>query len=193
MHEMDSIQDHSLSRRFALLALLLVLLPVSTQAAGVTIEKASTRLQNSIYQLNANINYELSDAVLEALNNGIAVTMQLSIKIEQPRSYLWDELIAEKSQRYELKFHALSGQYLVKTNTGEQRSYLSLTTALRGLGQIRALPILDQALLQDPQDVMVRLKTELDTNALPAPLRPVAWLSSEWKLSSEWYSCPLRY
>jgi len=193
MHEMESKHLHIFSRQIVLLALLLMLSPVSTHAAGVTIEKASTRLQNSVYQLNANINYELSDEVLEALNNGIAVTMQVTIKIEQPRSYLWDQLIAEKSQRYELKYHALSGQYLVKTSAGEQRSYLSLASALRGLGQIRALPILEQAQLKDPQDAMVRIKTELDTNALPAPLRPVAWLSSQWKLSSDWYLCPLRY
>lgn len=181
------------SPRYQLALLILWLLPVLVQAAGVTIEKANTRLQDAVYQLNANITYELSDDVLEALSNGITLTMQVTIKIEQPRIYLWDQLIAEKSQRYQLKYHALSGQYLVKSSLGEQRSYLSLASALRGLGQIRSLPILEQAHLQDPQDAMVRIKTELDTNALPAPLRPVAWLSSQWKLSSEWYICPLRY
>ena len=193
MRAIDSIQVRPLVRQFGFLALLLFLLPLPSQAAGVIIEKASTRLQKGVYQLNANINYELSDDVLEAINNGIEITMLVTIKIEQPRSYFWDQLIAEKTQRYELKYHALSGQYLVKSDIGEQRSYLSLASALRALGQIRALPILDQTQLQDPQDVMVRIKTELDTNALPAPLRPVAWLSKQWNLSSEWFSCPLRY
>jgi len=193
MRSIDLIQVRPLARQFGFLALLLFLLPLPSQAAGVIIEKASTRLQKGVYQLNANINYELSDDVLEAINNGIEITMLVTIKIEQPRSYLWDLLIAEKTQRYELKYHALSGQYLVKSDIGEQRSYLSLASALRALGQIRALPILDQTQLQDPQDVMVRIKTELDTNALPAPLRPVAWLSKQWNLSSEWFSCPLRY
>ncbi len=193
MHAIDSIYPFCFIRQRGLLALLLLLLPTLGQAASVTIEKASTRLQTGEYQLNADIKYELSEEVLEAINNGIAVTMLLSIKIERPRVYLWDQLIAEKSQTYELKYHALSGQYLVKSSLGEQRSYLSLASALRALGQIRALPILQQTELQDPQDVMVRIKTELDTNALPAPLRPVAWLSKQWTLSSEWFSCPLRY
>ncbi len=193
MRSIDLIQVRPLTRQIGFLALLLFLLPMPSQAAGVIIEKASTRLQKGVYQLNANINYELSGDVLEAINNGIEITMLVTIKIEQPRSYIWDQLIAEKTQRYELKYHALSGQYLVKSDISEQRSYLSLASALRALGQIRALPILDQTQLQDPQDAMVRIKTELDTNALPAPLRPVAWLSKQWNLSSEWFSCPLRY
>jgi len=190
---MNVFRYRSLPRQKCFLALLFLILPTISEAADVTIEKASTRLQKGAYTLNANIHYELSEKVLEAINNGITVTMLLTIKIEQPRKYLWDHLIAEKSERYELKYHALSGQYLIKMSAGEQRSYLSLTSALRALGQIRALPILKQIRLQDPLDAMVRIKTELDTNALPAPLRPVAWLSEQWKLSSEWFICPLRY
>ncbi len=193
MHIINLIQCRPVTRQCGLLALLLFLSPMYGQAAGIIIEKASTKLQDGVYQLNANIQYELSDEVLEALNNGITLTMQVSIKIEKPRPFLWNELIAEKSQRYELKYHALSGQYLVKSSDNEQRSYLSLTSALRALGHIRSLPILQQVQLQDPQDIIVKIHTELDTNALPAPLRPTAWLSSQWKLSSEWFTCPLRY
>jgi len=179
-------------RQFHLLAFVLLLLSCQAQARGINIESASTQSNKGSYQLNADIRYELSEEVLEALNNGVAITMQLSIKIERPRTYLWDESIAKLYQRYELKYHALSGQYLVQfLNGGEQQSYLSLAAALRALGRIRQLTILDQALLEDTQDAVVRLHSELDTNALPAPLRPVAWVSDNWKLSSEWFTCPL--
>ena len=193
MHGIDLIHYRPCVRQPCLLVLLLLLLPTLSQAAEVRIEKASTRLQNSVYILNADIDYELSDEVLEAINNGISVTMLVTVRIERPRRYLWDYLIAETSHRYELQYHALSGQYLIKSRMGGQRSYLSLSNALRALGQIRGLAILEQKQLQDPQDAVVRIKTELDTNALPAPLRPVAWLSAQWKLSSEWFTCPLRF
>lgn len=192
MHRITLTQIRPPPRQFGLLVLLLFLLPSTSQAAGAIIEEASTQRHKGVYQLNANIRYELSDEVLEAINNGIAVSMQVTIKVERPRAYLWDQLIVEKAYHYGLKYHALSGQYLVKSSLGEQRSYLSLASALRALGQIRVLPILDQTQLQDPQDVMVRIKAELDINALPAPLRPVAWLSSQWALNSEWFSCPLQ-
>jgi len=187
------IQFYSNTRQWQLWALLMLLLPSQLHAAEVVIEKASTRLQGDVYQLNADINYELSDEVLEALNNGIKLSMQVTVKVEQPRAFLWSELIVEKSLQYRLKYHALTGQYIVESGNDNQRSYLSLDSALRALGQIRALPLLDKKTLPDPQGVLVRIKSELDTDALPAPLRPVTWLSSQWKLSSEWFTCPLRY
>lgn len=179
-------------RPFGLLAMLL-LLSSPLQAAGITIEKASTQYVNDSYLLNADIKYELSDEVLEALNNGVTITMQLVIKIERKRSFLWDESIASLVQRHELKYHALSGQYLINSlNNGKQQSYLSLDSALRRLGRIHRLPILDTAPVDATDNMVVQLYSELDTNALPAPLRPVAWMSNSWKLSSEWFSCPLK-
>jgi len=187
------IQFHLSTRQWQLWGLLMLLLPSQLQAAAVVIENASTRLQNGVYQLNADINYELSDEVLEALNNGIKISMQITVRVEQPRSYLWSQLIVEKSLQYRLKYHALTGQYIVESGSDNQRSYLSLGSALRALGQIRAVPLLDKKQLADPQGVVVRIKSELDTDALPAPLRPVTWLSSQWQLSSKWFTCPLKY
>ena len=172
--------------------LALLLLPVVGHAAGIDIEKASATLQGGTYRLDADIRYRLSDEVLEALNNGIALTFRITIKVDQQRKILWDTSIAEKIVHYHLKYHALSGQYLLTSSEGEQRSYLSLTNTLRGLGQIRALALLDKKHVEAPQDTTVKIKAELDTNALPAPLRPVAWLSRQWKLNSDWYICPLK-
>jgi len=184
----------SRSRQLSLLMVALLLFVGKVQALGVSIDSASTKNNKGVYQLNADIRYALSEEVLEALNNGVAITMQLTINIERPRAYLWDESIATLLQRYSLKYHALSGQYLVQSlNSGEQRSYLSLASALRALGRIRDLPILNQASFKSTQGAVVRLRSKLDTNALPAPLRPVAWLSNEWKLSSEWFTCPLEF
>ena len=172
--------------------LALLWLPAMACAAGIDIEKASTSLQDGTYRLNADIRYSLNDDVFEALNNGIALTFHITIKVEQQREILWDAAIAEKIVHYRLKYHALSGQYLVTSSEGEQRSYLSLTNTLRGLGQIRNLVFLDKKSVEVPQNTMVKIKAELDTNALPAPLRPVAWLSQQWNLNSDWYLWPLK-
>lgn len=187
------IPFHLSTRQWPLWALLMLLLPSQLQAATVTIENANTRLHDGVYQLNADINYELSEEVLEALNNGIKISMLITVKVEQPRPYLWNQLIVEKLLRYRLKYHALTGQYIVELGNDNQRSYLSLGSALRALGQIRALPLLSKRRLPDPKGILVRIKSELDADALPAPLRPVTWLSSHWKLSSKWFTCPLSY
>jgi len=180
-------------RQLQLLTILLLLLSGQTQASGINIVSASTYNNEGSYQLNADIRYELSDEVLEALNNGIAITLKLTIKVKRPRPYWWDETITTLFQRYTLRYHALSGQYIVQfLNSEEQRSYLSLSSALRTIGQIRELVILDNEIIKISKNMTVQLHSELDTNALPAPLRPAAWLSSGWKLSSEWYTCPLQ-
>jgi len=180
-------------RPYYLLTLALLLSTGKALALGVSIDAASTQNNKGVYQLNADIRYELSEEVLEALNNGVAITMQLTINIKRPRAYLWDKSIATLLQRYALKYHALSGQYIVQfLSSGKQRSYLSLASALRALGRVRELPILNQTVIQVPPNAVVHLRSELDTNALPAPLRPVAWLSREWKLRSEWFTCPLK-
>ena len=109
----DSMEVGARSRQFFLLMSVLLLFTGTAQALGVKIDSASTKNIKGVYQLNADIHYELSEAVREALNNSVAITMQLTIKIVHPRPYLWDESIATLFQHYELKYHALSGQYIV--------------------------------------------------------------------------------
>ena len=176
--------------------LLLFVLTLNTSevfAAGIDIGRSETQLVDGVYQLNADIYYTLSDEVLEALENGVIITMQVAIKVERVREYLWNEHIGSQLQRYQLKYHALSGQYLVeRLDSIERQSYLSLASALRAVGTIRDLPVLDHSKIKEGETYQVQVRSELDTNALPAPLRPMAWLSSGWQLQSKWVTCPLR-
>lgn len=176
-----------------MLAGVLLLSVTWLHAAEFTIRDAQTRLLDGIYQLEADIRYQLSDPIHEALANGVPVTISLQIVIEQQREYLWNKTLTHLQQQYSVQYHALSGQYIIKDlNRGRQQSFRSVNSALLTLGEIRELPLLDQSLLKEPGAVyQVRLRSEIDINSLPAPLRPKAWLSHEWKLSSEWFVCPL--
>jgi hypothetical protein len=150
-------------------------------------------LVDGVYQLEADIRYQFSDPIHEALANGVPITINLQIEIEQRRDYVWNKTVASLQQHYTMRYHALSEQYIIRNlNSGSQQNFRSLNSALLTMGEIRALPLLDQSLLTDAEAVyQVRLRSEIDINALPAPLRPKAWLSYEWKLSSEWFVCPL--
>ena len=181
------------SIRQVLFLILMTLCMSATYAAGIDVGKTETRLAEDVYLLNADIYYTLSDEVLEALENGVIITMQVAIRVERVREYLWNERIDEQILRYQLQYHALSGQYLVESlDSTESQSYLSLASALRVIGTIRDLPLLEQTKVREGEHYQVQLRSELDTNSLPAPLRPLAWLSSGWLLHSEWVTCPLR-
>ena len=185
-----------ISRVKLLLPLLLMLglgLPPCAYADGFTIRSVATHLQDKVYLLDANIDYQFSDAALEALRNGVPLIVLLDIKVEQERSWWLNKTIAELQQGYLLLYHALTEKYIVNNlNSGAQENYDQLSTALNALGKLKDLPILDAQLATKGNRYLVRLRTRLDLESLPAPMRPLAYISSSWHLESDWYKWPLQ-
>jgi len=97
--------------------------------------------------------------------------------------------VARLRQRYVLRHHALSERFVIEhRNTGERRSFRSLGAALRALGTLRAIPILDRRILRVGGAYDARLRARLDVEALPVPLRPLAYVDRDWRLlRSAWY------
>ena len=173
---------------------LCLLLLSSKTFAQFSIEHAQTHLVDNVYLLNAKLNYGLTDVAIEAMQNGVSLTLVLMIKLEQEREYLWNKEITTLKQRYELQYYALRRQYVLKyLNTGIQETFGSLQDTLTRLGILTDFPLIDQHLVKyHPVNYRVYLQTHLDIESLPVPLRPIAYLSSQWRLSSNWYLCPLQ-
>ncbi|MEO5703307.1 MAG: DUF4390 domain-containing protein [Gammaproteobacteria bacterium] len=158
----------------------------------VVIRSAATTLVSEVYVLNADIQYQFSPEVLEALENGVPLTMELNIEIRHPRRLLWDAQFTSLQQRYRIEYHALSQQYIVKNvNSGIQYNFPSRPDAIDAMGTIIDLPILDKRLLEPGRHYFGRLRASLDIEALPTPLLLLAYLSPQWHLTSEWYTWPL--
>jgi hypothetical protein len=175
------------------LGVALCLLAVAAGAADFAVTRASTFVQGDLYLLDAELRYQLSDPVREALENGVVLTVELQVEVLRRRSWLWDTTVASVSQRYELQFHPLTGQYVVKNLArATQQSYPRLDSALAALGVVRGLPVLYKGLLQPDEDYTIRVRSHLDIESLPTPLRPVAYISPAWWLDTSWYSWPLR-
>jgi len=161
-------------------------------AGHFAIRHAETKLHDHVYHLNADLDYQFSDVILDALRNSISITLVLEITVEQSRDYLWDNDIATLKQTYRIRYHKLSQRYIITNlNTQLNRSYQSIHSGLRKLGEIRHFPLLDAELIKSDKAYIVSLKTHLDIEALPAPLRPIAYFTDEWRLKSEIYTCPL--
>lgn len=164
----------------------------SVKADGISIDDVTIDKGKSQFQLNARIAYSLTDEVLEALKSGVAITLLLSIEIERLRPFIWNEHITSITQHHVLQYHALSDTYILKNPDAEtQQSYLSLNVALQDSGVVNALPLIPISSIDTAQRYQVKLKSEIDVDALPAPLRPVAHISSDWNINSEWVVCPL--
>lgn len=182
--------------RLALTALLVLGSGLATAPAraadnAFVIKRVETRLVDGVYLLDARIDYRFSAEALKALRNGVPLLILLDIQVRQKRWY-WNRTLAELEQGYLLLYHALSEQYIIHNlNSGAQEHFRSLGAALASLGRIRNLPLIDARLLQADEDYEVRLRTYLDIESLPAPMRPLAYISSDWQLDSEWVTWPL--
>lgn len=178
-----------------LLGLLLALLnsPRGVRAEGFSVEQASAELVDGVYQVDARLNYQLDGKPREALENGVPLVLEVELRVQRAREYLWNETIAEVLTRHKLKYRALTQQYqLENLTTGEIESFTSLNSALNHLRQLRNFPLIDASLLQPDQDYLLGVSTNLDIEALPTPLRALAYVTSDWYRSSAWFTLPLR-
>jgi len=169
------------------------LLPLQASQAeqAFTIKSLETKLVEGVYQLDSRIEYRFSEEALSALQNGVPFLIVLNIEVEQIRWY-WNKTLAELEQGYLLLYHALSEKFIVHNlNSGTQDHYASLDAALNALGRLGNLPLIDAKLLLPKARYQVRMRTHLDIESLPAPMRPLAYISSDWKLDSDWVSWPL--
>lgn len=177
----------------AALAVVAALATCAARAEGFAVRAAEVVLVNDIYMVHARLRHELSAEALEALANGIGLTVQVEIEFTRPRRYLWDSLVARAVHTYRLQRHELSNQYLViDVTSGRRRNYASLDAAVAALDAPPPMPVIDRRGLPGGVELRAHVRTRLDIEALPAPLRPVAWLKPGWRLSSGWHSWSFR-
>lgn len=185
---------HRLRRSAAALLVLLGLAGVSLPAAAdpFVVHSLTTERVDGVYLLNARIEYELTDVLLEALVNGIELVIEVDVEIYRHRDWWLDEEVARVSQRYQLAYYALSRMYVVRNlNTGVQSTFPSLYSALHSIGQMRRFPLIDESLLNPDAAYQARLRTRIVADELPLPLRARAYIDSDWRPASEWYTWDL--
>lgn len=167
------------------------LLPVA-HASDFFITGIHSEVKEGVYLLDADIDYRFTDEALDALSNGVPLTVQLTIEIDRVRKWWVNEEIASLEQRYSLQYHALSHQYLLRNlNSGAFYSFPSYPSAVQALGRVREFPLLDSKLILANERYRVSMQAELDIEALPSPLRPVAYITPAWRLKSDWYAWSL--
>lgn len=165
----------------------------AAEDAYFTVRQAEAHLRNDVYQLDADIDFHFSEAGLEALSNGIPLVLEIQIKVERRRGWMWNDTVAALSQRYSLQYHALSDLYVAHNlNTGHRQSFTTLEDALYVLGTVRDFPMLDRRLLDAGSEYLASVRAGLVVEQLPTPMRLWAYASDKWHLDSTWYSWPLQ-
>lgn len=182
---------------FATFVLALAWLPVRLAAgaagnADFEIRHVHTRLVQGVYQVDASIELDFAAQTVEALQNGVPLTVLVEMEVLHVGRF-WDDRVARVDVRYQLKLHALSGQYVVRNvNTGASHTYRALPEAIAALGTINGFPLVDESLIDASQHYRLGMRARLDIEALPSPMRLLAYLDSLWHPNSDWHYWPLK-
>ena len=171
------------------------LLPFSADADdyAATVTQAEITLQGGNYVLSADIVYQLSEQAKDALQNGVPLFWAVKIQLLQHRALLWDKTLVDTAIRYRLQYHALLNMYRVRNeDNGEIYNFSTLPAALDLMSAIRDFRVIDQARLAPEKQYLCAVKVNFDREALPLPLRPIAYIDPQWYLSSDWTLWPLK-
>jgi hypothetical protein len=140
------------------------------------------------YVLNADVDYRFSEAAIDALEHGVPLTLVIRFKIQRHRDYWLDETVLSESRRFRIRYHPLAKSFqIIHESSGVPRNFASLTALLEAMGEIREWRVLPVDRLQTGQEYWANLSVNLDIEALPLPLRPVAYVSPSWYLGSPWF------
>lgn len=184
---------HALLKRAAVLVCGALLATTALAAENrFAIRNAFVEPVAGIWHLNVIVETGLSKPALEALTEGIPLTMLLDVQISGERRFLPDETVAELQQRWELAFDALSQRYVVtNVNSGGQSTYATQDEALETLSRVRNLPLIDANLLRAGRRYDVSIRASIDIGGLPAAVKLLVFWR-DWGRSTDWYTWTIR-
>ncbi len=140
------------------------------------------------FLLDGQFSITLSSGAKEALENGVPLVFDLQVQLVRAHLWFWDTVKVELKQVRQIQYHDLSRTYVVKDiNAGTQRNFRRLSDAMDAAGAIEGLLLSDGQLIDDAASYKIRLRGSLDIESLPTPVRLIAYVSSVWDMSSEWY------
>nr|WP_087145991.1 DUF4390 domain-containing protein [Crenothrix polyspora] len=175
--------------------LMLWLLSATAYADGevAEVKQAKLTLEENAYVLSAEIIYRFSKKAMNALQNGVPLFWIVQIEVQEQRDFIWNRTLSEKEIRYRLQYHALLNMYRVKNeSSGEVYNFSTLAAALDLMSTIRDFPVISSGFINlDKNQYRTAVRVLFDRNALPLPLRPIAYLNPQWYLSSDWTLWPL--
>ena len=180
------------SRGFLLI--MLMLLTVDVAAGGVNVRDVTLWENEKSYLLDADIDYFPTDKVIEALKNGIHLTFEVTVKVRESDSWLgwFKRALTKRKIRFQLRYRPLSSLYEISRDDNQmQRNFVSWKSLFSNLGELRQIAIVESGKLDVHKKYRVEVKAELDINSLPLPMRPMAYIDSDWDMSSGWSEWPL--
>jgi hypothetical protein len=172
----------------------LMLVQVSPALGDFSVDSVHTHLDDGMLVMDAHIDYAFSKVALEALDNGVPLTLEVHIQLRRAGAWMWEESLVDQRLRYLISYKPLSERYTVARLPAQNnaRTYVTRDAAIGALGSIEGLQLVPESRLEVGEKYVIEIRASLDVEELPLPLRPIAYLLPSWKLSSGWTKWPLK-
>jgi hypothetical protein len=150
---------------------------------SVALEPASADVGGAV--LNATFEFEMPQALEEAVQKGIAIYFNIEFELFRKRWYWLDRKVSSSTLTYRLSYSPLTRQYRLARG-GLSQPFDSLEEALNLLKSVRNWKVIEKGALSPRDDYDAHVRMRLDVTQLPKPFQVNAITSREWNLSSDW-------
>jgi Domain of unknown function (DUF4390) len=182
-------------RSLRIMLLLWMLTVASVISADVIVKEVQTREEGDMLVMDANIHYGFSEEALEALDNGVPLTLEVHVQLRGTDDWVWTGSLVDLRLRYIIRYKPLSERYHVSQLPDKGGiDYVTRDAAIAALGEIDGLQLVSkERLAKEKGPFEIQVRASLDIEELPLPLKPIAYLFPSWKLSSGWTKWPLHF
>lgn len=136
--------------------------------------------------LNATFEFEMPQALEEAVQKGIAIYFSIEFELYRKRWYWLDRKLSESALTYRLSYSPLTRQYRLARG-GLSQPFDSLEEALGLLKSVRQWKVIEKGVLAPGASYEAQVRMRLDVSQLPKPFQVNAITSREWNLASDWH------
>ena len=175
----------------------LLTVPSSTLRADaldgvLEVRSAYVEVEHGVFQLHARIAYPLTQAIRDALRDGVTLAFDVDTRVARDRRFWFDATIVDLTLRRELAYHTVSDRYVVHdVRSGDQASFPTLDDALQYLGEVDGWPILVEPQLTEGEHYRISVRAEIRRGRLTSSLRTLLFWTNDWHRVSEWYTWSL--
>jgi len=150
----------------------------------VSVQSLNWLEREDVRVLQLALDIKLSVEAIEAVHSGITLYWDISVKFSEPSVFMTGAVVFLQVERYSLRYDTLFNHYRVQNETkANLQVFSSLEDALYSL-QMRQYqqPLVAFSMISSCVDAEIDL--HFDIESLPIPLRPTAYFSSAWDLST---------
>ncbi len=177
---------YQLFRAWLFACLILALMPATVCAQSASIASAKLELTDDGYQLNADIDLQLTAGMQEAVRKGVPLYFIAEFQLTRGRWYWLDQGVISATRGRRISYAPLTDQYRIAIS-GISQNVSSFEDVRRVLSRVRSWTVAEKGQLKPGEKYEAALRFRLDTSQLPKPFQLNVIASKEWSLASDWH------